>query len=99
MQPEILAACEKALEKSVIGSDFVRLDAESFEASPDNSIDHRVMEKTKDAAVIALDAGWSDVRSWNALWAISRKTKMAMRIMAMLSISTVQTPTPIAHAL
>lgn len=73
LQPAILAACEKALGKSTVDNDFVRLDAESFEASPDDSIDYAVMEKTKDAAVIALDAGWSDVGSWNALWAVSPK--------------------------
>lgn len=73
LQPAILAACEQAFAKSTIDNDFVRLHAESFEASPDDSIDYAVMEKTKHAAVIALDAGWSDVGSWNALWAVSPK--------------------------
>jgi mannose-1-phosphate guanylyltransferase len=33
------------------------------------------MEGTKDAAVVPLDAGWSDVGSWDALWEISEKDK------------------------
>jgi mannose-1-phosphate guanylyltransferase len=31
------------------------------------------MEKTADAVVVPLDAGWSDIGSWSALWDVSRK--------------------------
>ena len=31
------------------------------------------MEKTKDAVVVPLDAGWSDIGSWSSLWGISKK--------------------------
>ena len=31
------------------------------------------MEKTKKAVVVSLDAGWSDVGSWQALWEIGQK--------------------------
>ena len=48
--------------------DFIRLDAEAFASSPSDSIDYAVMEKTDAAAVVPLDAGWSDVGSWSALW-------------------------------
>ena len=41
--------------------------AASFEACPANSIDYAVMEKTRDAVVVPLDAGWSDVGSWSSL--------------------------------
>ncbi|KOO11768.1 mannose-1-phosphate guanyltransferase, partial [Vibrio xuii] len=37
------------------------------------SIDYAVMEKTKNATVVAMDAGWSDVGSWSALWEVSEK--------------------------
>ena len=40
---------------------------------PDESIDYAVMEKTTDAVVIPLDAGWSDVGSWTSLADISEK--------------------------
>ena len=73
MQPAILAACRAALDKAARDNDFIRLDAEAFAASPNDSIDYAVMEKTADAAVVPLDAGWNDVGSWSALWEVSDK--------------------------
>jgi mannose-1-phosphate guanylyltransferase/mannose-6-phosphate isomerase len=73
LAPEIHAACVEAVAKARRDADFIRLDAESFAVCPSDSIDYAVMEKTADAAVIALDAGWSDVGSWAALWDISPK--------------------------
>ena len=73
LQPTMLAACRTALEKASRDSDFIRLDADAFAASPSDSIDYAVMEKTADAAVVPLDAGWNDVGSWSALWDVSDK--------------------------
>lgn len=73
LQPAILAACRAALDKASRDSDFIRLDADAFAASPSDSIDYAVMEKTADAAVVPLDAGWNDVGSWSALWEVSDK--------------------------
>lgn len=73
LQPAILTACEKSLTLAKLDSDFVRLDADSFSTCPSDSIDYAVMEKTSDAAVIPLDAGWSDVGSWAALWEVSQQ--------------------------
>ncbi|WP_058833875.1 mannose-1-phosphate guanylyltransferase/mannose-6-phosphate isomerase [Luteimonas abyssi] len=73
LNPAMLAACEKALEGAARDADFIRLDAKAFAASPSDSIDYAVMEKTRDAAVVPLDAGWSDVGSWSALWEVSDK--------------------------
>ncbi len=47
--------------------DFTRLPADEFGACPSDSIDYAVMEKTRAAVVVPLDAGWSDVGSWSAL--------------------------------
>jgi mannose-1-phosphate guanylyltransferase/mannose-6-phosphate isomerase len=47
--------------------DFTRLPVKEFGACPSDSIDYAVMEKTRHAVVIPLDAGWSDVGSWSAL--------------------------------
>jgi mannose-1-phosphate guanylyltransferase/mannose-6-phosphate isomerase len=66
--PEMLAACKQAWQERVADLDFTRLDAEAFAACPADSIDYAVMEKTDHAVVIPLDAGWSDVGSWAALW-------------------------------
>lgn len=69
-QPQMLAACRKAFSEKKADLDFVRVGREAFEACPDDSIDYAVMEKTRDAVVVPLDAGWSDVGSWSALWEI-----------------------------
>jgi len=73
LQPQILAACRASWEKARRESDFIRLDADAFKASPSDSIDYAVMEKTTDAAVVPLDAGWSDVGSWTALRDVSEQ--------------------------
>ena len=72
-QPEMLNACRAAFDGASVDCDFTRLDKEAFAACPDDSIDYAVMEKTDSAVVIPLDAGWSDIGSWSALWDISDK--------------------------
>ncbi len=72
-QPEMLNACRAAFEGASVDMDFTRLDKDAFSACPDDSIDYAVMEKTDKAVVIPLDAGWSDIGSWSALWDISEK--------------------------
>jgi mannose-1-phosphate guanylyltransferase/mannose-6-phosphate isomerase len=64
--PEMYEACKKAIGNRTEG-DFVRPDAEAFLSSPKDSIDYAVMEKTDAAALVPLDAGWSDVGSWASL--------------------------------
>jgi mannose-1-phosphate guanylyltransferase/mannose-6-phosphate isomerase len=56
-----------------LDTDFVRPDGEAFKASPTDSIDYAVMEKTSRAAMVPLTAGWSDVGSWAALHDVSKK--------------------------
>ncbi|GAA4649741.1 mannose-1-phosphate guanyltransferase [Kistimonas scapharcae] len=70
---DILSACEQAIAVEHPDMDFVRLNEAAFKACPDDSIDYAVMEKTQDAVVIPLDAGWSDVGSWSSLWDIADK--------------------------
>lgn len=76
--PAILAACEKAYAKGKKELDFYRIDEKAFTACPSDSIDYAVAEKmvadsgTK-AAVVRLDAGWSDVGAWAELWNIGDK--------------------------
>lgn len=72
-QPEILEACEQATRTVEQDMDFVRIDAEKFRASPAISIDYAVMEKTGAAAMVPLDAGWSDIGSWSALWDVQAR--------------------------
>ncbi|HET6724894.1 MAG TPA: mannose-1-phosphate guanylyltransferase/mannose-6-phosphate isomerase [Gammaproteobacteria bacterium] len=65
--PDMVAACKLALGNAAGDMDFTRLDHEAFSACPSDSIDYAVMEKTDNAVVVPLDAGWSDVGSWAAL--------------------------------
>lgn len=71
--PAILSACRQALVGAQRDLDFVRLDASAFAACPSDSVDYAVMEKTVDAAMVPLDAGWSDVGSWSALLEIAAR--------------------------
>lgn len=72
-EAEMFELSVKSVETAKIDSDFVRLNKEFFEQIKGNSIDYAVMEKTKHGRVVKLDAGWSDVGSWSALWQIKDK--------------------------
>lgn len=69
-RPDILQACQQAMAKVEKDLDFTRPDSKAFMQCADESIDYAVMEKTKDAVVVPLDAGWSDVGSYSALWEV-----------------------------
>lgn len=65
--PAIAQAAQSSVEHARADLDFIRLDNESFAASPSDSIDYAVMEKVTDGVVIPLDAGWNDIGAWDAL--------------------------------
>ncbi|MET1253613.1 mannose-1-phosphate guanylyltransferase/mannose-6-phosphate isomerase [Aliikangiella maris] len=71
--PETLSLCEQAMEKVTQDLDFVRIQDEAFTRCPSVSIDYAVMEKTKNAVTVPLDAGWNDVGSWAAIWEVTPK--------------------------
>ena len=75
---DILAACERAYRQGKRDGGFLRVDAGVFEGCPSDSIDYAVMERIAqnpgpEAVVARLDAGWSDVGAWDALWSIEPK--------------------------
>src|SRR3954467_1813145 len=76
---DILKACERAHRNGKRDGGFFRVDAQSFEACPADSIDYAVMERiangpgSPEAVVVQLEAGWSDVGAWDALWEIEEK--------------------------
>ena len=79
-RPDIAAACRQAAERPRADIDFCRPDAEAFRACPSDSIDYAVMERLAgdpqvgvEALVLPLDAGWSDVGAWSALWEVSER--------------------------
>src|ERR1700678_1534654 len=72
-EPEMDAAAERAIEKAGHDLGFLALDAEAFDKSPKKSIDYAVMERTRHAAVVPADIGWSDVGNWDAVWKLSAR--------------------------
>ena len=74
-RPDIYSACSNAMRSVDIDLDFIRINKESFFDCPAESVDYAVMEKTTNAVVIAMDAGWSDVGAWSSLWEVSDKDK------------------------
>ena len=82
-RPDILTACREAMLVSTTDNDFTRVGRAAFMACPSESIDYAVMESlTSDndssdstalGVVQPLDAGWSDVGAWNALWDLGDK--------------------------
>ncbi len=69
--PAMLESCRKALDLGIRDLDFFRLDKSAFAQCKDESVDYAVMEKTAEAYMVPLDAGWSDVGDWRALWEVS----------------------------
>jgi mannose-1-phosphate guanylyltransferase len=69
----MLAICKEAIATETPDLEFVRVDTEIFATCPDDSIDYAVMEKTDAAAVVPLDADWSDVGSWSSLWETAKE--------------------------
>jgi mannose-1-phosphate guanylyltransferase/mannose-6-phosphate isomerase len=67
-RPEIVGGVRRALAGAQRDVDFVRLEREAFLATPSDSIDYAVMERTHDAVVVQAGFPWSDVGSWSELW-------------------------------
>jgi mannose-1-phosphate guanylyltransferase/mannose-6-phosphate isomerase len=72
-KPQIIQQVQLAVQNSNHDLDFCRLEEKAFSASPSDSIDYAVMEKTSLAALVPVDIGWSDVGSWAALWDVQAR--------------------------
>ncbi|CAE6915731.1 mannose-1-phosphate guanylyltransferase [Ectopseudomonas oleovorans] len=76
-RPDILQASVTSWKGKRIDGAFVRPDREAFAAIPSESIDYAVMEKCPGGALpikmLPLDAGWSDLGAWDAVWSVSPK--------------------------
>ena len=69
-EPEMAQTAKEAVAGLERDLDFLRLAAEPFGRAPKKSIDYAVMERTRRAAVVPADLGWSDVGSWSAVWEV-----------------------------
>jgi len=72
-RPDIYEACQLAMVDTEKDNDFLRVDKAAFEQCASDSVDYAVMEKTDDAVVVPMSAGWSDIGSWSSLWDVSAK--------------------------
>ena len=72
-RPDIFEICQASMNGMEPDLDFLRVDKDIFTDCPSDSVDYAVMEKTADAAMVPMDAGWSDIGSWSSLWDISKK--------------------------
>ncbi len=73
LRPDIAAAATRAFAGRTVDADFTRPDAAAFTACPAESIDFAVMEGANSVVMVPLDAGWSDIGSWDVLWQVSEK--------------------------
>ena len=72
-RPDIVSACRAAMESKARDLDFLRVGNAAFAKCPTESIDCAVMEQTKDAVMVTMDAGWSDIGSWSSLADLSEQ--------------------------
>ena len=74
-EPKILKLCQASLKDNSKDFNFQRININSFKLCPNISIDKAIMEKTSLGRVVLLNAGWSDIGSWNAIWENSEKDR------------------------
>ncbi len=77
-RPDIDAATRAAWAERSTDASFVRPQKERFAAIPSESVDYAVMEKCPglpefDIRMVLLDAGWSDLGAWDAVWQTGSK--------------------------
>ena len=72
-KPSIYEFCKEALLKKNLDLEFQRLDKKIFSLCENISFDNAIMEKTDLGIVLPLNAGWSDIGSWESMWEISEK--------------------------
>jgi len=74
-EPEMASAAAAAVENARGEAGSMTLDADAFARAPKKSIDYAVMERTRKAAVIGADIGWSDIGTWSAVRDLAERDK------------------------
>jgi mannose-1-phosphate guanylyltransferase len=72
-EPEVYACAKRAVDAAKRDLDFERLDEAAFSQAPDISVDYAVFERTAHAAVVPSSFPWSDLGSWDSVWAVGEK--------------------------
>ncbi|MDC1073263.1 mannose-1-phosphate guanylyltransferase/mannose-6-phosphate isomerase [Gammaproteobacteria bacterium] len=71
--PQTRRICTRAVSEAQVDDVFVRLPRSIFEQAPNDSIDYAVMEKAQETMMVPLDAGWSDIGSWDSIYELLEK--------------------------
>ena len=82
LAPEIAGAAQSAMGAATIEGPIVRPPLDALEPCPNLSVDYAVMERSNRVAMVPLDAGWSDIGSWDALAEIASETNQGGLITA-----------------
>jgi mannose-1-phosphate guanylyltransferase/mannose-6-phosphate isomerase len=76
-RPDIAVATQAAWTNKICDAKFVRPGKEEFVAVPSESVDYAVMEHCIGSpfkvSMVLLDAGWSDLGAWDAVWNVLPK--------------------------
>lgn len=80
-RPDIATATEASWATKQPDAQFIRPGKAEFSNIPSESVDYAVMEKVPAAAqalgvqlhMVPLDAGWSDLGAWDAVWQVSEQ--------------------------
>ncbi len=76
-RPDIAQACQAAWAGKKKDDSFIRPGLEEFAVIPAESVDYAVMEHCPGSAfpiqMLPLDAGWSDLGAWDAVWNVLPK--------------------------
>jgi mannose-1-phosphate guanylyltransferase/mannose-6-phosphate isomerase len=73
LRPDILAACRTALDRANPFANGLQPERSSLAGLRAEVIDRAILERTDRAAVVTIDAGWSDVGTWESVWNASAK--------------------------
>ena len=78
-RPDIAATTRAAWTQRSNDAAFVRPGAAEFAAIPSDSVDYAVMERCPGSRfpirMVPLDAGWSDLGAWDAVWSVLPKDR------------------------
>lgn len=77
-RPDIASATQTAWNGRSTDAPFIRPDRDAFAAIPSESVDYAVMERCPaapefDIRMVPMNAGWSDLGAWDAVWEVSAK--------------------------
>ena len=73
LRPDILAACRVALDRATAFANCLQPERAPLAGLLVEVLDRAILERTDRAAVVTIDAGWSDVGTWESVWSASAK--------------------------